>query len=70
MKHTSKLPVRLLPKVRGLRLENAVIDAEADSFTLTSTPLPAACPVCDQGTVRLHSHYGRTVADLPGAAAA
>ena len=65
MKYTSKLPVRLLPKVPGLRLENAAIDAEAVSFTLTSTSLPATCPVCDQKTARLHSHYGRTVADLP-----
>ena len=65
MKHTSKLPMRLLPKVPGLRLENAAIDAEAVSFTITSTSLPASCPVCDQKTARLHSHYGRTVADLP-----
>lgn len=60
----SKLPMRLLPKVTGLRLGNAAIDAEAVSFTLTSTSLPATCPVCDQKTARLHSHYMRTVADL------
>ena len=65
MKHTSKLPMRLLPKVPGLRLENVAIDAEAVSFTITSTSLPASCPVCDQKTARLHSHYGRPVADLP-----
>lgn len=55
----------LLPKVSGLKLENAAINAEAVSFTLTSTYLPATCPVCRQRTARLHSHYGRTVADLP-----
>jgi transposase len=55
----------LLPKVPGLRLENAAIDAEVVSFTLTSTYLPATCPVCARKTARLHSHYGRTVVDLP-----
>lgn len=57
--------MRLLPKVPGLCLESATIDAEALSFTLTSTSLPATCPVCSQKTVRLHSHYMRTLADLP-----
>lgn len=55
----------LLPKVPGLKLENAAMDAEAVSFTLASTSLPAICPVCARETARLHSHYGRTVADLP-----
>jgi transposase len=65
MRHTSKLPMTLLPKVPGLKLENAAIDSEAVSFTLASTSLPATCPVCARETVRIHSHYGRTVADLP-----
>ena len=55
----------LLPKVPGLKLENAAIDTEAISFTLTSTSLPAICPVCARETAQLHSHYGRMVADLP-----
>ena len=53
MRHTSKLPMRLLPKVPGLRIENATIDVEAIPFTLTSTSLPVACPVCDQKTARV-----------------
>ena len=57
--------MKLLPKVPGLKLVDATIDAESVSFTLTSTSLPATCPVCGQRTTRLHSHYGRTVADLP-----
>lgn len=65
MEQTSKLPMRLLPKVPGLRLENAAIDSEVVSFTLTSTSLPVTCTLCGQRTARLHSHYGRTVADLP-----
>jgi transposase len=55
----------LLPKAPGLRLENAAIDAETVEFTLTSTSLPITCPACAQKTARLHSHYQRTVADLP-----
>jgi len=55
----------LLPKVPGLKLKNTAMDAEAVEFTITSTSLPVACPVCGQQTARLHSHYGRTVADLP-----
>ncbi len=55
----------LLPKVPGLRLENAAICAETVEFTLASISLPMACPVCGKQTARLHSHYQRTVADLP-----
>lgn len=65
MKRTSKLPLTLLPKTPGLRLEDTFIDADTVSLTLASTSLPAACPVCGGATARLHSHYRRTVADLP-----
>jgi hypothetical protein len=65
MNRTSKLPVSLLPKVPGLRLEDIVIDAGAISLVLLSTSLPLTCPVCSQKTAQLHSHYKRTVADLP-----
>ncbi|CAN5805580.1 hypothetical protein BH20ACT11_BH20ACT11_00580 [soil metagenome] len=65
MKQTSKLPMNLLPESPGLRLTDTYIDAEEVSLTLASTLLPMACPACDQETSRLHSHYRRTVADLP-----
>jgi transposase len=65
MNHTSKLPLTLLPKVPGLRLEDTFIDADTVSLTLASTSLPVACPVCRHATARLHSHYRRSVADLP-----
>lgn len=55
----------LLPRVPGLKLEDAAIDADTVSLTLASTSVPVACPVCGENTSRLHSHYGRTVADLP-----
>ena len=65
MKRTSKLPMRLLPTVPGLRLVDTFIDADTVSFTLESTSVPVVCCVCGQKTARLHSHYSRTVADLP-----
>ena len=55
----------LLPKSPGLRLEDTFIDVDTVSLSLASTTLPVTCPVCAQETARLHSHYGRTVADLP-----
>jgi hypothetical protein len=48
MKRTLKLPMRLLPKVPGQKLENAAIDADTVSLTLASTSLPAACYLCSQ----------------------
>jgi len=65
MNHISKLPLTLLPKVPGLRLEDTFIGAHTISLTLASTSLPVACPMCGHTTARLHSHYRRTVADLP-----
>lgn len=65
MKRTSKLPISLLPRTPGLRLEDTTIETGSVSLTLASTSLPASCPGCGQKTARLHSHYQRTVADLP-----
>ncbi len=55
----------LLPKVPGLQLENVAIDAKTVLLSVASTSLSASCPVCGHKTARLHSHYRRTVADLP-----
>jgi hypothetical protein len=55
----------LLPKVPGLQLENVAIDAKTVSLSVASTRPSASCPVCGHKTARLHSHYRRTVADLP-----
>ena len=35
------------------------------NLTIVSTQAIAECPICHQGTHRIHSHYERTVADLP-----
>jgi len=65
MKTASKLSMTLLPKFPGLRLEKIAIDAEIVSLSVASTCPLAACPVCGNLSGRLHSHYSRTVTDLP-----
>jgi transposase len=67
MYSSKKLSMSLLPKVPGLRLENIAIDAQTVSLSVASTRPSASCPVCGHETARLHSHYRRTVADLPWA---
>ncbi len=57
----------LLPKVPSLQLQNVAIDAKTVSLSVASTHPSASCPVCGHKTARLHSHYRRTVADLPWA---
>jgi transposase len=64
--HPSKnLPMTLLPKAPGLWLESLAIDTKTGSLSVASTRPSAACPVCSQTTTRLHSHYRRTISDLP-----
>ncbi len=65
MKTASKLSMTLLPKFSGLRLDNIAIDAETVSLSVASTRPSAACPICENVSGRLHSHYLRTVHDLP-----
>jgi transposase len=52
-------------KAPGLRLEDVAIDAESVSLSIASTRPSAAYPACGRESGRLHSHYRRTVADLP-----
>ena len=65
MYSSKKLPMSLLPKVPGLRLETLAVDAKTVSLSLASTRPAASCSLCGHKTVRVHSHYRRTVADLP-----
>jgi transposase len=65
MYSSKKLSMTLLPKVPGLQLENVAIDAMTVSLSVASTRPWASCPVCGQKRARVHSHYRRTVADLP-----
>ena len=65
MYSSKKLPMTLLPKSQGLKLQDVAINAETVSLSVESTCPSACCPVCGQRTARLHSRYLRTLADLP-----
>jgi transposase len=60
---------RLLPDATALRLEACDVDATTAQITLRvqSTQTNAPCPLCATPARRIHSDYGRTLADLPWA---
>ena len=54
------LPAPKLPDLIGVRAtENAITLAARTSSRV------ARCPVCGARSARIHSHYTRTLADLP-----
>src|SRR5262249_11773735 len=59
----------LLPTGPLLHLETWHLDEAAAQLTvrLTSTPALIPCPVCRRPPPHIHSHYTRTVAELPWA---
>jgi transposase len=59
----------LLPDATLLRLEACVLDDATAQITLgvRSTQATAPCPLCTTPARRIHSHYERTLADLPWA---
>ena len=60
---------RLLPDATLLHLEVCEVDETAAQITLRvqSTQISAPCPLCATPARRIHSDYGRTLADLPWA---
>jgi transposase len=59
----------LLPDSWSLQLESWLIDKANPRITLNvcATQVIAQCPICAHPTHRVHSHYERTLADLPWA---
>ncbi len=59
----------MLPDATLLRLEACDVDATTAQITLRvqSTQTRAPCPLCATPARRIHSDYGRTLADLPWA---
>jgi transposase len=59
----------LLPDATALRLEACQVDDTTAQITLRvqSTQTRAPCPLCATPARRIHSDYGRTLADLPWA---
>lgn len=56
---------RLFPHLDGLRLRQLVIEPECLTLVVVPVRRAAACPRCQRWSSRLHSHYERTLADLP-----
>ena len=63
------LPEALLPDTQALSLDHVEIDMLNRCLTVhVTSPCPiATCPICEHATIRVHSRYTRTVADLPWA---
>ena len=57
----------LLPESAPLQITDYDIDQEQPCLTLkvVSTQHTAYCPLCQTPTHRVHSHYHRTLADVP-----
>src|SRR5712671_4652986 len=68
-RHTPNVFTRLLPDAALLHLEACEMDDTTTQITLAvqSTQTSAPCPLCATPTQRIHSHYERTLADLPWA---
>jgi transposase len=60
---TAIAPHELLPK--GLQLESLSIETRRVSICVSSGTRRSVCPLCGRGSSRVHSHYLRTVSDLP-----
>lgn len=65
----SDVLARLLPDATLLHIEACEVDETAVQITLRvqSTQISAPCPLCATPARRIHSAYGRTLADLPWA---
>ncbi|NNJ12802.1 transposase [Chloroflexales bacterium ZM16-3] len=59
----------LLPSQTDLRVDRVVADEQRRTVTLkvTSTQVAPTCPRCAAASLRVHSTYTRTLADLPWA---
>ena len=59
----------LLPDPTTLRLDQLAVTADGAAlvFAISSIQACPQCPLCEQEATRVHSHYQRTVADLPWA---
>ena len=69
-RQTHAILTRLLPDATTLRLEACAVDDATAQITLRvrSTQTHVPCPLCDTPARRIHSHYARTLVDLPWAA--
>jgi transposase len=59
------VPPTLLPNPTLLRLDYLSAVDSCITLTLATSRQQADCPLCDRPSRRVHSHYVRTLADLP-----
>lgn len=55
----------LLPGAGLLRLDHIIAQTSSIVVLAATAPHAACCPVCHQQAVRVHSHYQRTLSDVP-----
>jgi len=58
-----------LPEAPGVRVERFWREGATLHLAATTTRRYARCPLCRRRSKRVHSHYRRTIADLPCGAA-
>lgn len=58
----------LLPSMEGFDLQEATVEEEMIGLKISLQAKAASCPSCGRSSGRVHSRYGRTMADLPCAA--
>lgn len=57
--------VALTPSPTELRLKHLSVAPDRITVVATTRRRFARCPACGQASVRVHSYYGRCLADLP-----
>jgi transposase len=65
MPSTRTLASSLLPSSRDLQCRDVLIGPDEIVATLEATALRGTCPSCGTWSEAIHSHYQRTIADLP-----
>ena len=63
--NTEHLLQQLFPAQLALDFEDALHIDGILTLTLSSSGSTSTCPTCDQDSFRIHSHYERTLKDLP-----
>jgi transposase len=54
-----------MPQLQGLRIEHVALSAHQITLSLRTIRSAACCPLCHRPSRTGHSHYARTIADLP-----
>ncbi len=55
----------LLPDPATLSLNGILLQDDVIVFTVRAIAPTTTCPLCSRAAQRVHSHYGRTLLDLP-----